>query len=196
MPDDPSTTLFRRLFADDTAALRAHLRRLSAEDRRLRFAGLTSDAFLDSYVDELDWSRAVLIGCEIDGVLRAVAELKPLTRPWPPAAEAAFSVEGPFQNQGLGTRLFRRIAVLAANRGYRCLYTLCLSGNRRMRRIAHGFDATLMESEGETEGVVALPWPTPLSWAHEALDGAVATVTRLAQRARPSGGLEPAFPAG
>ena len=188
--------LFRRLSPHDAPAMLAHLRRLSADDRRLRFAGPASDAYLERYVAELDWPRMILIGTEIDGILCGVAELRPLAGAAPRAAEAAFSVEGPFQNRGLGTRLYRRIATLAANRGFRRLYTLCLSGNRRMRRIAHGYDAALMEYDGETEGVVSLPWPTPFSWAQEALDAAVGALGPLAQQAGPAARPEPGLSPG
>lgn len=194
MPHDPRVLLFRRLSSRDAGEVLAHLTRLSSDDRRLRFAGPAGDGFLGGYVGQLDWSRAILIGCEIDGVLRGVAELRPLAHTWPRAGEAAFSVEGPFQNQGLGTRLYRRITTLAANRGYRRLFTLCLTGNRRMRRIARGYDAALMEYDGETEGVVTLPWPTPFSLAQEALDAAVAAGSRLAQQS--AGHLEPGLHAG
>lgn len=179
--------LFRRLSPHDASTVLAHLRRLSSDDRRLRFAGPVSDGYLERYVGQLDWTRSIVLGCEIDGVLRGVAELKPLPGAWPRAAEAAFSVEEGFQNRGFGTRLYRRIVALAANRGFRRLYTLCLNGNRRMRRIAHGFDAALMEYDGETEGVVTLPWPTPFSWAQEALDAGVATITHFAQQAGETG---------
>jgi hypothetical protein len=179
--------LFRRLSPHDAAAVLAHLRRLTIDDRRLRFAGPVSDGYLEHYVGQLDWARSMVIGCEIDGILRGVAELKPLPGVSPRSAEAAFSVEAPFQNQGLGTRLYCRVSTLAANRGFRRLYTLCLTGNRRMRRIANGYDAALVEYDGETEGVVSLPWPTPFSLAQEALDAGVATITHFAQQAGEAG---------
>lgn len=191
MQQDAPTMLFRRLVSSEIGELRAHLLRLSADDRRARFTGLVSDAFIDNYVNQLDWSRAILIGCEVDAVLRAVAELKPLRRHWPPAAEAAFSVEGPYQNRGLGTRLFRRISTVAANRGFRRLFALCVSANRRMRRIARGHAATMMDYDGETEGVVHLPWPTPLSYAQEALDTTLASFGSLTRTPRQTGRFNP-----
>jgi GNAT superfamily N-acetyltransferase len=175
--------LFRRLFVLDEDAFRAHLKRLSPEDRRFRFAGPASNEFLDGYVDQLDWSETILIGCEVDGVLRGAAELKPISRAWPPSAEVAFTIEGPFQCHGIGTRLFRRIATLATNRGYRQLYTLCLAANRRMRRIAVGYQARLVTYEDEVEGLVDLPWPTPFSVAEEVLDSGIASVAHAARAA-------------
>lgn len=188
--------LFRRLFALDQDAYRAHLKRLSREDRRFRFAGPASDDFLDGYVDRLDWAETVVIGCEVDGLLRGTAEMTPISRAWPPSAEVAFTVEGAFQSRGIGTRLFRRIATLASNRGYRQVYTLCLAGNRRMRRIAVGYQARLVTYEDEIEGIVDLPWPTPFSFAEEVFDTGLASVAQTRRRPDPPKGLDSLAPAG
>lgn len=175
------TLLFRRLFALDEGAFRAHLKRLSPEDRRFRFGAPASDDFIDAHVDRCDWSEILVLGCEMDGVVRGAAELRPIRHAWPASAEVAFTVETPFQSHGIGTRLFRRIAILATNRGYRQLYTLCLTQNRRMRRIALTYQARLVSYEDEIEGLVDLPWPSPFSLAEEVLDAQIASVAQAAR---------------
>ena len=48
-------------------------------------------------------------------------------------AEAAFSVEKPFQRDGIGSELVRRIVRAARNRRITTLYMTCLAQNRAMQ---------------------------------------------------------------
>lgn len=91
-------------------------------------------------------------------------------------AEVAVTVEPAWQGHGIGTRLFRRLTILAANRGVRRLYVLCLAQNQRMRHIVLRYNAELSRYENEIEGEIRLPWPSHASFAQEFLDACVATV--------------------
>jgi len=112
----------------------------------------------------------VVLGYLIDGVLRAVGELKPIAGTLPPAAELAVSVEAPFRGRGVGTELCRRLLVRARNRLIARVHMLCLLDNRSVQRIARGLGGALAFHPGEVEAEIGLPWPQPLSLAEEYLD--------------------------
>jgi len=173
--------LFRRLLASDRERLRDHLLRLDPQDRLLRFAGQVSDAQIDAYCDGFDWGGGVAIGYLVDGELRGLSELKPIggvSR----AAEAALSVERPFQNQGIGTELLRRLILVARNRSIRTLHMICLLENGKVLRMVRKLGATLTFDRGEVEARFPLPWPNQLTLLLELLDeaGAVLAVLRRA----------------
>jgi GNAT superfamily N-acetyltransferase len=162
----------RRLSAIERGKMRDHLLRLDPEDRLLRFGGYVSDAYIDGYCDGLDWDRAVLIGYLVDGEVRGVGELRPMAEGWSMAAEAALSVERPYQNRGVGTELLRRLMVIGRNRSIRSLHMLCLLENGKVLRIARKLGAKLTFDHGEVEGRLALPWPNHLTLLLELLDDA------------------------
>jgi GNAT superfamily N-acetyltransferase len=174
---DGEPVVFRRFWSSERDQVRDHLVRLDPEDRHLRFGGAPSAATIEAYVERVDWARALVVGCEVGGGLRGLGELK-LLRPGdgPPMAEVAVTVEKAFQGHGIGTRLFRRLTTLAANRGVRRLYVLCLARNERMRHIVLRYNAELTRYESEIEGRILLPWPSHASYAQEFLDAYVATV--------------------
>src|SRR5262245_43889309 len=76
-PDLPNMhKTLHKLWIGDGKALRAHLKRLDPEARRLRFGGLTADQFIDAYVDTAFRLDAMIFGILIDGEVRASAELR------------------------------------------------------------------------------------------------------------------------
>ena len=90
-------SVIRRLSPGERNLLAEHFLRLSAEDRRLRFGGLAGQERVRAYCTGLEWPPSVVLGCFVDGRLRAVGELKPIAGPPPFAAEVAVSVEAPFR---------------------------------------------------------------------------------------------------
>ena len=64
----------RKLWIGDLGGLRAHLKRLDPEARRLRFGGVTTDNFVDAYVDTAFRLDVTIFGVLIDGEIRASAE--------------------------------------------------------------------------------------------------------------------------
>src|SRR5262245_30664571 len=109
-----------------------HLLRLDAESRRNRFGLALADELIEAYVASPSWSGAVLHGFLVDGVLRGVAELKPFGAAFPTEAEAAFSVEKPWQSHGIGAALLGRTLLAARNRGIGKVHMVCLADNARM----------------------------------------------------------------
>jgi GNAT superfamily N-acetyltransferase len=157
----------RKLWIGDLSALRAHLKRLDAEARRLRFGGLMTDKFIDAYVDTALRLDATIFGVFIDGEIRASAELRSIFGAATPDAEAAFAVEADWQDQGLGSELMDRILTAAQNRGIARLHMICLSENARMRHLAGKFGARLTFAEGEVTGEVSPAGPTVVSLLDE-----------------------------
>ena len=155
--------VIRKLWIDRAGPYRDHLLRLDAESRRNRFGGAVSDEFIVNYIElSLDLD-AVLHGFFVDGTLRGVAELRPLGKTFADEAEAAFSIEKPWQSHGVGTALLERTLLAARNRGIKLLHMACLANNSRMVDLAKKFDAELKFDFGSVVGEVEAPHPTPMS---------------------------------
>jgi len=161
---DPSIGgVIRKLWIDRQGPYRDHLLRLDQESRRNRFGGAVSDEFIHKYIELPIGLDAVIHGYFVDGVLRGVAELRPLGKGLTDEAEAAFSIETEWQSHGVGTALLERTLLAARNRGIKLLHMACLANNRRMVDLAKKFDAELSFDFGSVVGEVEAPHPTPLS---------------------------------
>ena len=159
--------VIRKLWISETELYREHLLRLDGESRRNRFGGGVSDDFIRSYVDLSIGLDAVIHGFFVDGALRGAGELRSLGTALTGEAEAAFSIERPWQSHGVGTALLERTLLAARNRGFRHLHMACLAENRRMQQLACKFDAELTFDFGSVVGDVQAPQPTPLSLMRE-----------------------------
>ena len=82
-------------------------------------------------------------------------------------AEAALSIETPWQSHGVGSELLDRTLLAARNRGIKTLHMACLANNRRMQELARKFAAELSFDFGSVVGEVAAARPTPLSVLRE-----------------------------
>jgi GNAT superfamily N-acetyltransferase len=165
----PEGGVIRKLWVGETAKYREHMLRLDPDSRRSRFAGGVSDDFVCKYTDLSLSLDAVVHGFFIDGMLRGAAELRPLGIRFANQAEAAFSVEKPWQSHGVGSALLRRTLLAARNRGYRLLHMACLAENQRMQQLARKFDAELTFDFGNVVGEVESSRPTPLSLMREVM---------------------------
>ncbi len=163
----PEGGAIRKLWVGETANYREHILRLDPESRRNRFAGGVSDDFVRKYVDLANSLDAVIYGFFIDNVMRGAAELRPLGMRFVREAEAAISVEKPWQSHGVGSALLGRILLTARNRGYRHLHMACMAENRRMQQLARKFDAELTFDFDSVVGEVELSRPTPMSLMRE-----------------------------
>jgi GNAT superfamily N-acetyltransferase len=165
----PEGAVIRKLWIGETDKYREHMLRLDPQSRRSRFGGGMSDESVSKYVDLSATLDAIVHGCFVDGVLRAAAELRPLGLGFPRQAEAALSVEKPWQSHGVGSALLRRTLLTARNRGFRLLHMACLSENERMQQLARKFDAELSFDFGSVVGEVEASRATPLSLMRELL---------------------------
>lgn len=159
--------LIRKLWIGEAARYRDHLLRLDDPSRNSRFGGGVSDEFIRSYVGTTFGLSAVVHGFFVDGVLRGAAELRPLGPGFAREAEAAFSIETPWQSHGVGSALLERTLLAARNRGLKTLHMACLANNHRMQELARKFAAELSFDFGNVVGEVASARPTPLSVLRE-----------------------------
>ncbi len=167
----PGEGTIRKLWLGETRKYRDHLLRLDEESRRRRFGGHVSDQHIRNHVAAAQGFNAVLYGFFVDGILRGVAELRFIGwRFLCDEAEAAFSVEAPWQSHGIGSALLERILLAARNRGIKFLYMDCLAENLRMQQLARKFDAELSFDSGGAVAELETPRPTALSLIHEWID--------------------------
>jgi GNAT superfamily N-acetyltransferase len=165
----PYGTVIRKLWIGETEIYRDHLLRLDADSRRNRFAGTVSDEFVRGYAELSFGIDALIHGFFVDGTLRGAAELRPIGAPLMREAEAAFSIEKPWQSHGVGSMLLERTLLAARNRGIKFLHMACLADNKRMQQLARKYDAELTFDFSNVVGEVATPRPTPLSVMREIL---------------------------
>ena len=165
----PSGGVIRKLWIGEAEDYRDHLLRLDARSRRNRFAGAVSDDFVRDYADLSFGIEAIIHGFFVDGALRGAAELRPIGTPVTREAEAAFSIEKPWQSHGVGSELLERTLLAARNRGLKFLHMACLADNKRMQQLARKFDAELRFDFSSVVGEVATARPTPVSLMREML---------------------------
>lgn len=171
--------LIRKLWPIEAHAYRDHLLRLDAESRRSRFGGGVSDEMIRSYADASHGPDIVIHGFFVDGILRGAADLRMLGPGHGDEAEAAFSVEKPWQSHGVGSALLERCLLVARNRGVKLLHVNCLSENHRMQQLARKFEADFSFDFGSIVGEVKAPRYTPLSLALEAVEDAHGIATSM-----------------
>jgi GNAT superfamily N-acetyltransferase len=171
--------VIRRVWPAEFSEFRAHLKRLDADSRQMRFGGIVTDAFIDDYVDSAHRVGTVIYGTFAGSSLVAAGELRTIFDTWPIAAEAAFSVEKAWQDHGLGDTLMGRIITVAQNRGISTVYMLCMRDNVRMQHLASKHKARLKVEDGEVSGHVDPAWPTPSSLMEEFMDSANGFVTAV-----------------
>jgi GNAT superfamily N-acetyltransferase len=127
-----------------------------------------------------------VFGAYVDGTLRGVSELRPLTVGTAGPAEGAITVERAFQDQGIGSALMARLVEAASNRGIPTLYMICLKDNARMRHIAHSAGASLTYEAGYVTGLVSPPPASPAKvigeCIHEASDFVLALFDQTRRR--------------
>ena len=155
--------VIRKMWIDRAGPYRDHLLRLDRDSRRNRFGGAVSDEFILNYIELSLGLDAVIHGFFVDGILRGVAELRLLGNGFAEEAEAAFSIETPWQSNGVGTALLERTLLAARNRGIKLLHMACLVNNARMIELARKFEAELKFDFGSVIGEVEAAHPTPMS---------------------------------
>jgi len=165
----PDGGIIRKLWVGETDAYRDHLLRLDQESRHRRFFGTVSDDFIARHAATANGIGVVVHGFFVDGVLRGAAELRPNGAAFAHEAEAAFSIEQPWQSHGVGTELLDRTLLSARNRSIKALHLQCLADNERMQQLARKFEAELSFDFGSVIGEVDPPRSTPLSLMREVM---------------------------
>lgn len=159
----------RRLWPSEEQAFEAHLLRLDADGRRLRFSGTVSDLFIQHYAATSLQDAEIVFGWFCDGALRGSVELHRIGSYSDRSGEAAFSVEADFRDRGIGAALMGRAVLAARNLGMRRLIVICLRENIRMQRIAEKFAADIRFEEGDVLGTLRTSHPSPFSLIRAAI---------------------------
>lgn len=159
----------RKLWNVETDAYCEHLLRLDAESRRNRFSGGIADEAIRKFAATVRDPDVIIHGFFVDGVLRGAADLH-FVRPLDlREAEAAFSIEKPWQGRGVGSVLLERTRLCARNRGVKHVLVSCLPQNRAMRELARKFNARFDMDYDAVVGTMDNPAATPLSLMQETL---------------------------
>ncbi len=159
--------LIRRLYLHERSTYATHLKRLSAEDRRLRFARSgVADEVIDDYVATIGAGDLILAAFAEDDLVGAahVALTGSL-------AEVGVSVDERHRTDGIGSKLLRQAVAFARNRRAEKLYTLCLSDNRSMVALARRAGMQVHFEGGEAEAFLDLPPPDPVTVTEEISSG-------------------------
>ena len=165
----PDGGTIRKLWVGEADAYRDHLLRLDPESRYRRFSGTMADEIIARHAATIGQSGVVVHGFFVHGLLRGAAEMRHIGSPFGTEAEAAFSIEQPWQSHGIGTELLERTLLSARNRGIKSVQMQWLPENRRMQQLAHKFAADIKLDYGAVLGEVDAPRLTPLSLMREAL---------------------------
>src|SRR5450755_134951 len=175
----PAGGTIRKLWIGETDAYRDHLLRLDHESRHRRFSGAMADEVIARHAATANGLGVVVHGFFVDGVLRGAAELRQSGSLFSHQAEAAFSIEQPWQSHGVGTGLLERTLLSARNRGIKLLRMDCLAENRRMQQLARKFDAEFSFDFGSVTGEVDPPRSTLLSLLREVMADTHAITARV-----------------
>lgn len=168
-PAEPAEGQVRKLLPAERHLLLEHLLRLDPLSRFMRFGGVVSDAAIARHANRVMTGDAIALGYVVDGEVRAVAELHPLPARagMPASAEAAFSVERPFQGKGVGSALMRNLVLLAQNRNIEELQVVFLPSNAPMRNLAVHHAANFSMDDEEVVGRLHAPHATVFSRLRE-----------------------------
>jgi GNAT superfamily N-acetyltransferase len=165
----PDGGIIRKLWGHETDAYRDHLLRLDEDSRYRRFSGTVSNEFIAYHAATAGDIGVVVHGFFVEGVLRGAAELRRNGSVFAHEAEAAFSIEQPWQSHGVGTALLERTLLSARNRAIKSLQMQCLANNQRMQQLARKFEAEISFDFGGVVGEVDPAGSTPLSLIREAM---------------------------
>jgi len=147
--------LIRRLYGHESPLFANHLKRLSADDRRLRFARAgASDGWLDAYVAGISPDDLILAAMDGETMVGAAHVALDGT-----VAEVGVSVDSHHRSGGTGTELLKQAVAFARNRRAEKLYTLCLSENRSMVALARRTGMAVHYTGSEAEAYLDLPPP-------------------------------------
>lgn len=157
----------RKLPRPEHTKFACHLRKLDAEDRRLRFGLAIGDAAIDDYVTRIDFGRDAVFGVFDDALeLSGAAHLARADA----HAELGVSVLPAHRGRGIGAALLARALLHARNWGIATLFMHCLTENGVMMHLAQKQGMRIVVESGEADAHLELPPPSPASIAQALFD--------------------------
>jgi len=149
---DGSLAALRRLEDGDRPAALAHFLRLSEADRHMRFLQVMSDHAIDTYVRQIDFSKAMCFGVfDAEDKLVAFAEGIPYHTGARLMIEAAFSTDEGWRRNGLARKLCESLGEHATSAGVDRVVLHCHRRNAPMRALLRAMDAVTTFDEGDLE---------------------------------------------
>ncbi|MEG2999068.1 MAG: GNAT family N-acetyltransferase [Comamonas sp.] len=155
----PSLVPIRELAPRHRDRILAHLLKLDASDRYLRFGYAANDEQVKRYVEQLDFERDDIFGIfnrRLELVAMAHLAYVDLAN-HSNCAEFGVSVLKSARGKGLGGRLFERAALHARNHGVDMMFIHALSENTPMLKIARSAGAKVQRDGTESEAYLQLP---------------------------------------
>ena len=155
LPFDPDQLNYIIVSIDDEdkPKVKSHLKRLSMEDRYMRFFATVKDTMIDRYVDEmLDFQHGRGFGVFTipDRKLVAFAHVSRIEQAdHRVQAELGISIDVDFRGKGLAKRLMDRVLVYCRANGVNTLFMSCLRENRRMQKISQDAGLTVVVNADE-----------------------------------------------
>ena len=178
MADTPGVVV-QKLTGAHREQVARHLLRLPANDRRLRFGTPMRDDSIEAYVARIDFARDQMFGIlGVDLELWGLAHLA--LGPDGDTAELGLSVDWSVRERGYGYALLQRAVLHATNRGgYRALFMHCLAENETMMNLARKAGLSLVITQGEADGRLALGEPTQAGALREAIQDQFALIDAM-----------------
>ena len=177
MADAPGVVV-QKLTGAHREQVARHLLRLPPNDRRLRFGAPMRDDSIAAYVARIDFARD-----QVFGILGSDLELWGLAHlalaPDGETAELGLSVDWSVRERGYGNALLQRAVLHATNRGYRALFMHCLAENKTMMNLARRAGLSLVITQGEADGRLALGEPTQAGALREAMQDQFALIDAM-----------------
>lgn len=139
-----------------------HFLRLDYESKSSRFCTPITDENMSIYVQKIDFKNGIFgifnDNLDIIGLGECVffKEKDKLT------AEVAFTVEKPYQGNGLGNKLMKRVVQYANSRDIHELHMYCIRNNQAILHLAKKYNLVPQYEGTEISGVVKTPDVLPL----------------------------------
>lgn len=137
--------------------IKDHLKRLSSEDRHLRFGVVIADERIDHYVEDSmkidDFLFAVF---NEDGQIIALLHMARDARD-KNAFELGLSVDSDHRGEGHASEMFGKAITFAKTLGAKRIFTYCLAENKAMQNLAKKHELRVMLEHGDVTGELSIP---------------------------------------
>lgn len=150
-----------------------HLKRLSATDRERRFWAARDDAWIDRFVGGIDRSSAIIGHFDAAARLDGAIHVGLIDRDGRRIAEMGVSVLPEARHRGIGYHLLERAILWSRNHHANEFYSLCMTGNRDMVRLARQHEMHISVLDDGAEAVVSIAPFTPESVVLELIENQI-----------------------
>jgi len=172
-----------KLPAHEFYRYRTHLLSLDEESRYMRFGFFIRNEMINEICSrwELNSDKHQIFAIENDNLeVVGVAHISLEDDP----AELAFSVFKECQGQGMGDALMARAIEYCQNHNIKHGCMVCLGSNDKIKRLARKHNVLVKTQDGDSQGAIEIPDPTPVSYWKEYVHDNVAKLDHLGKAQR------------